>query len=393
MAGLHDRNVGGDSPRPDSRYVPREKAEHRDGSDRVTPCGIAGTARALWVTGCRQAELREEEVREPSGDEALVRAIVSLVSAGTEMNVFRGQVASFEELALPTTVGMLPSPIKFAYQVVGRVEQVGRASRFRPGDVVFANHPHQELFTLSTSTSTEGGINLVEPVPEGLAVERAAFANLYKVACNGLLSVPVRIGDVAVVSGLGIIGMFVGFLARRTASRLILIDPLEPRRASAEWLGADAVVDPVEARLAVDELSGGRGADVHFEASGSPAALQTAIDTTGVEGQICVLSYYGSQDVTLRLSPEFHLRRQRIVGSLSGRTPAEIAPRWDASRRMKLAMRELGHIDVGRLVSHRLPFADAPRAYALIDREPAETLGVLLDYVDQRRSPSENVDA
>ena len=37
-------------------------------------------------------------------------------------------------------------------------------------------------------------------------------------------------------------------------------------------------------------------------------------------------------------------------------------------------------IFVDDLVSARVPFADAPAAYELVDRHPDETLGVLLEY-------------
>ena len=45
--------------------------------------------------------------------------------------------------------------------------------------------------------------------------------------------VPVRLGDVVVVVGLGIIGMFCQVLARRTAGTLVVVDPFEFRRAIA----------------------------------------------------------------------------------------------------------------------------------------------------------------
>ena len=44
---------------------------------------------------------------------------------------------------------------------------------------------------------------------------------------------------------------------------------------------------------AVEELTDGRGADVAYEASGHPEALQQAINCTGKEGTIVVISYYG----------------------------------------------------------------------------------------------------
>lgn len=290
------------------------------------------------------------------------------------MNVYRGEVASELEVGFPTRRGTFPFPIQFSYQVVATVEEADAESTFTVGELVFCQHPHQDVFTLAEE--------FVHLVPAGLNPRRAAFSNLANIALNGLLDVPVRLGDVCVVSGLGAIGTLVAHLARRTAGTLVLVDPLESRRAAATSVAADAVVGPADARTTVEELSSGRGADVFIEASGATQALQTAVDATGVEGTILVLSYYGNREATLRLSPEFHLRRQKIVSSMVGLVGSGLQPRWDKRRRMQTAMRLLRDIDVERMITHEFPFADAPDAYRLIDERPSETLGVLLNYID-----------
>lgn len=340
--------------------------------------------RAVWFDAPRSAEIREESLPQVGESDLLVRGLVSLISAGTEMNVYRGEAATPLELNLPTAAGEFPFPVKFAYQIIGRVEQAGAGSGYAAGDVVFAVHPHQDLFVIGSGTGSKDnlieGATMVYPVPEGLEPEKAAFANLFCVAYNALLDVPVRIGDCVAVSGLGVIGSFAGHLARRTASRLVLVDPLPQRRLHAAWVGADAVVHPDDARQVIEELTDGRGVDVYIEASGATAALQGAIDGTGQEGTIAVISYYGKRTATLRLSPEFHLRRQRVVSSMVGMVGSGLQPRWDAMRRMRVAMEQLAAIDVDALVTHRLRFDQAPEAYEMIDRRPEDSLGVLLEY-------------
>jgi 2-desacetyl-2-hydroxyethyl bacteriochlorophyllide A dehydrogenase len=306
------------------------------------------------------------------------------VSAGTEMQVYRGAAESEQLVDLPTTGGTFPFPIKFAYQVVGEVEQAGRGAGYAVGDKVFSYHPHQELFRIATGQGGPQdlvqGASLVAPVPATLDPQRAAFANLFSVAYNALLDTPVHIGDVVVVSGLGVIGTIAGHLARPDAGRLVLVDPLAERRERAAWVGADAVVHPDDAAAAIEELSDGRGNDLWIEASGAPSALQRAIDNTGQEGTITVVSMYAGGSVALRLVPEFHLRRQRIVSSMVGVVGSGLEPRWTTARRMAVVMERLGAFDVEPLVTHRFAFADAVEAYGLIDKHPEQTLGVLLDY-------------
>ena len=334
--------------------------------------GTSSTGSAVWFDQPRTVVLREEPLRDPQGDEVLVDAICSLVSAGSEMTVFRGEVASEAEVGLPTRKGDFPFPISFGYQVVGRVSETGPDACHEVGDVLLCQHPHQDRFVVSS--------RFAAPVPAETPPEAAAFANLCGVALNAHLDVPVRIGDCCVVFGLGIVGRFAAEFARRTAERLILVDPFVERRDAASRIGADAVVAPSELAPAVEELTAGRGADVAIEASGHPEALQQAIDCTGQEGTLVVVSYYGQRPVTLRLSPEFHLRRQRIVSSAVRDLGSGLQPRWDRARRMATAMQLVRTIDTQSMISHRVPFEDAPRAYELLDRERASTLGVLLVY-------------
>jgi 2-desacetyl-2-hydroxyethyl bacteriochlorophyllide A dehydrogenase len=329
-------------------------------------------ARAIWFTSPHQLELRDEPVPSPREGEVQVGALYSLVSAGTEMSMYRGEASSPAEVELPMGAGTFPFPLKYGYQVVGRVEAAGVNSGREVGQLVFANHPHQERFTLPA--------DLTFVIPEGLDPRRATFANLLTVALNGLLDVPIRIGDVVAVSGLGIVGSFAAILARRTADRLILIDPISNRRDLARSVDADAIVDPDDAHDAIQELSEGRGADIFIEASGAPAALQGAINETGVEGTILVLSYYANRKPTLSLAPEFHGRRQKIVSSMVAMIGTGLQPRWTLDRRFKTAATALSRVDTDAMVTHELPFDEAERAYELVDQHTEDVLGVVLRY-------------
>ena len=343
------------------------------------------TGRALWFTGPRQAELIEEEVGEPGPGEVRVRSSTSLVSAGTELVQYRGEASSRLESDLPTSAGRYPFPIKFAYQIVGVVEAAGEGAEFEVGDRVFAYHPHQDVFNMH-SGSVGGAVlapygrRLLFGVPGSLDTDRAVFANLYSVALTCLLDVPVRIGDCVVVSGLGIVGTFCAQMARETAGLLVLVDPLPHRRERASWIGADAVIAPADVTETIEEHTAGRGADVYIEASGAPRALQAAIEGTGREGTIAVVSYYGNKPVTLTLAPEFHLRRLRIVSTQNASIGSGLQPRWDTERRMSVAMSRLERIDVSPLITHRFPFERAAEAYRLLDEHPDDALAVLLEY-------------
>lgn len=324
--------------------------------------------RAIWFTGPRQIELRPADVREPTASEVVVEAATSLISAGTEMVVYRGETSPQDRMPA-TSEGTFPFPVKYGYQVVGKVVTAGADSGFSVGERVFARHPHQERFTITAQP------NFLVRLPSDLDDESATLINLTRVALTGLLDVPVRVGEVAVVFGQGIVGMMCARLARLSAAAVVVVDRFPKRRELALKYGADAAVEPSDAASAVAEISGGRGADVVYEASGAAAALQSALEVVAIEGEIVAVSLYGTTPVPLRLVPEFHYRRPRITSSQAGDQR-----RWDWVRRTEATVSLLRKLTVTEMISIRVPFAEASRAYSLIDRNPEENLGVLLTY-------------
>ncbi len=335
---------------------------------------MSRTGHAVWFEAVRQAVVREEPVEPPRSDQLTVQAIASLISQGTEMQVYRGQISADTELGLETCAGSFRFPVKYAYQVVGKVVEAGKDVPLKAGDLVFARHPHQDVFTMRYNA------DLIFRLPLDIDPEVAVFANLADVAYNALLDVPVRIGDVVVVFGQGIVGLFCAMFARKTAGHLIVADPVEERRNRGLEFGADRAVHPDEAARAVQEATGRRGADIAIEVSGAPPALQQAINLTGQEGTILTVSYYGSRPVTLTLAPEFHFRRHRIVSSQVSSVGSGLQTRWTFGRRMENVLAFLAQIPVKSMISHRFPLLEAPRAYELLDTKPGDSLGIVLRY-------------
>jgi NADPH:quinone reductase-like Zn-dependent oxidoreductase len=343
-------------------------------------------AESIWFSSERQAEIRVEEIEPCGSHQVTAQAIASGISHGTEMTIFRGQAPDAPTaLSLPqdliqpqaTMGGTFEQrfPIKYAYANVGRVLEAGQTSGLVPGDLVFARVPHQTHFTVDADLCTN--------LPRDLdPLDAATTIGLLDVAVNALMDHPVLIGDVVAVYGLGLVGMFTLQLARRNALRLIAVDPLAPRRELALRYGADVAVSPDDALAAVRDLSGGRGTDVSIEASGVPAALQTAIEGTGPEGTVLVPAYYGRKPVHLTLSPEFHMRRLKMVSSSVNAPDGRLSQRWTNQRRLDLDVELLGPLHAGELISHRIPFADAARAFELIDQHPDQVLSVVLSYPD-----------
>ena len=57
------------------------------------------------------------------------------------------------------------------------------------------------------------------------------------------------------------------------------------------------------------------GADLTYELSGAPAALDQAIRITGFSGRVVIGSWYGTKRASLDLGGRFHRSRIRLISS------------------------------------------------------------------------------
>jgi 2-desacetyl-2-hydroxyethyl bacteriochlorophyllide A dehydrogenase len=316
-------------------------------------------------------ELRTEALADTGPHDVRVRAVLSAISHGTEMLVYRGEVDARLALDLPTLAGGFGFPLKFGYASVGRAIAVGRDVRsVREGDLVFALHPHQDEYVVRES--------LVRRLPDCGPEQGVFLANL-DTAINVVLDAKPHIGEVVAIFGQGVVGLLVTQLMRRSGARVIAVEPSALRRSFAERCGAEAAIASSDGAL-VHTLTDGRGADIAIDASGSPAALQQAIDCVAREGTVVVCSWYGEKPVPLDLGGRFHRGRVRLVSSQVGGIDPSLTPRWDRERRLTVATDLLGELILAELITHRIPFTRAAEAYALLDGHAAETVQVVLAY-------------
>lgn len=330
-------------------------------------------ARAVWIIAPRQVAIRSETVPPPGFDQVRIAALVSAISHGTEMLVYRGQVDPGLPLDLPTLAGSFALPIKYGYASVGRVLDVGpEVGHLAPGDLVFALHPHQSIYVAPAA--------LVTRLPPDLDPALGVFFANTETALNVAHDAAPRLGETAVVFGQGVVGLLVTQTLRLAgAVRVIAVEPDPARRALALAVGADAALAPgPELAAEVRAHNDGRLADLAVEVSGAPAALQAALDIVLDEGTVIVASWYGRKPVTLDLGGRFHRGRLRLRSSQVGRLAPETAPRWDHARRAASVAALLPRLRLAPLQGPRLPLERAEEAYRLVDAGAA--VQVLLTY-------------
>ena len=331
---------------------------------------------AVWFGGPGRVEIRQEPAASIGPDDVRVRSLVSGVSAGSELLVYRGGAPRELQPDLPTVRGDFRFPIKFAYASVGRVIEVGsRVTQLAVEDLVFVHHPHQTEYVVPADFPIR--------LPEGLPTDVGVFAANLETAVTVVLDAHPRLGEAVLVAGQGVVGLLITMLLRRVgATPIVTADLHERRRAASAAAGADRAlgvdVDLVDAVL---KLTNQRGVDVAVEVSGSPAALQACIDAAAFAGTVVVASWYGTRDVSLALGGRFHRRRLRVVSSQVSTIDPTLAPRWDRARRTALVSALLKELPLNELITHRFPLDQAAAAYELLDGNPGECLQVVLDYV------------
>lgn len=316
---------------------------------------------------------------QPAADQVLVQTQLSAISPGTEMLVYRGQWPARVpvDAALDALRGPFAYPLAYGYSAVGRVIATGEAvAGDWLGRRVFAFQPHQDLFCAHPAT--------LHPIPDDLDDESTLFLPNMETAVNLLLDGGPLIGERVVVIGQGIVGLLTtALLSRFPLAALTTLEAHPLRREASIRLGAGDCLDPGDPdllpRLGAVPGQGGE-ADLVYELSGNPAALDTALALARANGRIVVGSWYGAKKAALDLGSFFHRGRLSLISSQVSSISPALSGRWSNSRRLDLAWEMLRQVRPRACITHRFALADAPLAYGLIDRRPEETIQVILEH-------------
>ncbi len=347
----------------------------------------------------------------------LVRSAYSLISTGTElMKVSEAgmsmlgkarsrpdQVAkvmqSVATNGVPATyrkvMGKLDSYTPLGYSLCGVVEQVGAGiDDVKVGDLVAcAGNEHALHAELNWVPK-----NLYTPVPDGLAPRHAAFGTVGSIALQGVRQGESRLGEVALVIGLGLIGQLVVQLLAASGVRVVGADPDPARCELAEHLGAAACGDPGSAAVetAVAELTDGHGVDQVYLAAGggSNQPVELAAKLCRDRGRVvdigkCRLDLpwnaYYEKELDVRFSRSYGPGRYDPSYELEGRDYPIGYVRWTERRNLAcfLDLLARGSVDVEPLVSHVADFDDAVETYQRLKDGDLKAVAVLFRYPEQ----------
>ena len=194
---------------------------------------------------------------------------------------------------------------------------------------------------------------IIYRLPQNLSYEQAAMIEAVSVALHGVNLTPLKLGDKAVVVGVGMIGVLaVQALKAAGCSAVIAIDPDQGRLKMAAELGA------TETRATAPK-AGEIDADIAIECVGTTEAIQSAITSVHKGGAVTLV---GNVHPKIELPLQEVVTRQiRLQGSCASCGEYPVA----------LDMLARGVIKVDGLISAVAPLTDGPEWFnRLYSREP-----------------------
>lgn len=161
-------------------------------------------------------------------------------------------------------------------------------------------------------------------VPDHVPDRLAATTEPCAVALHAVREAKPAPEEHALVLGAGPIGLLTLLWLKHQGIRHVTVtEPAAPRRALAERLGADLVLDPAAGDVAarVTAAAGGPPPLV-FECVGVPGTLQQAMDLAAGRGRVMVVGACMTED---RITPMTGIRKHLTLRFLLGYSPEEVA--------------------------------------------------------------------
>ena len=212
------------------------------------------------------------------------------------------------------------------------------------------------------------GAPVLLQVPDSLPDEVAATTEPCAVGLHAVRQACLKDGEHALVMGAGPIGlMTLLWLKKEGVAHVAVSDFAPTRRALAEKLGADLVINPAEQDVAATvAAAAGSAPPVVFECVGVQGTLEQAMELTGRYGRVIVVGVCMLED-TIR--PMVGINKHLSVQFVLGYTPAEYEEALGA-----LAD---GSINAAPMVTRRVTLDELPDAFLSL-ADPSDCKVVLI---------------
>lgn len=303
---------------------------------KVLACGICGSDLHLLVHGEESRRLSEELASDAPPD-------------GPRPNMFAPEhdmVMGHEYCCEVVDVGPNVNNLKVGDTIVSfpitfdeqGVHGVGFSNKYPGG--------YSEMLVANEMMSIK--------VPNGLSHELAALTEPLAVGVHAVAKSRIEQGDAALIIGLGPVGLAcIAELKMRGIGPIIGADFSPKRRALAELLGADVVVDPRDTpAIAAWRKVDGKKPLVIFEAVGVPGMIEQTMRMAPKDARVLVVGACMQQDT---IHPMLGIQKELSIQFVLGYTPLE----FDSALR---AIAD-GKVDLAPLITGRVPIDGVPQAF------------------------------
>jgi L-iditol 2-dehydrogenase len=203
---------------------------------------------------------------------------------------------------------------------------------------------------------------IIYRLPDSFPFEHAALIEAVSIGVHAVSITPVKLGDTAVMVGVGMIGSVTLQAAKAAGcTRIIAVDVDDIKLERAKAIGATDTLNSknVDVKKAVLEMTNGHGADVAFESVGYSSSVATAIHAVRKGGTVTLIG---------NLSPDIELPLQYVV-TRQIRLQGSCASCGEYPQCIDLMAK--GIIKVAPLISAVAPLADGPSWFErLYNHEP-----------------------
>ena len=326
---------------------------------------------AAFYRGNKSFAVEPTAASAPGDGEVAVR-IAFCGICGTDMHVYHGNMDA--RVGLNRIIG---------HEMSGVVDAVGQGvDGFVPGQKVVvrpldhcgdcpacdAGHQHICHKLKFLGLDTDGAMQEVWNVPartlhhlpDDMRLDHAALIEPAAVACHDVALAEVGQGDDVLVIGGGPIGVLVAMVARATGG-IVTVSEVNPNRlAILEKLGLETV-NPAEVDLGptIHERTGGKGADVVFEVSGTQAGVDGMTAAAATRGRIVMVAIHATKPQIDLF--QFFWRELKLIG-------ARVYGPADYDKAIELVA--TGAIDADTIITDVSPLAEIQGAFEALDSSP-----------------------
>ena len=279
------------------------------------------------------------------------------------------------------------------YSTAGEVIDVGdNVKGFERGDYVacagvgYANHA--EIVAVP--------VNLCVKLNKNADLKKAAYNTLGAIAMQSVRQADLRVGEISVVMGLGLLGQLTCLILRASGVRVIGIDVNSAAVETAAAHCADMAIlrNTPGIEDSISGFTGGLGVDavIIAAATDSTDPINFAGAIARKKGKVVILGavppsfdrdpYWYRKELEMKMSCSYGPGRYDLNYEEKGIDYPPAYVRWTEKRNMESFQQLLadGKIDIEYLTTHEFDLVNAHKAYDMIVNKTEPYLGIIIRY-------------